>query len=417
MRNTRNIIIILLMSFFLFIIGSAQPPPCTIKTVGPGSVERASPPLTIARDPVGDLNLYHPLFEENFDVVYGNYDAIPRALDMVGVELLREGRNYYFRVLTAGENIPELLQERRQSAIFGVFVDTDLNGISDFLLTTTIDPEYGMVVSPNFEFIDEMPSLVIDSTSVTMSAPISLLGEHFEWVAFTGYSPIEEAYYLTPLEDLFVVPVLDMAYADINMLPLIYISLSGTGKQCQVTDMGLTYCPPSGNPPGYKNLPGPTGPLSKKGWMFWQKKCGDLKIELWCYGAFGRWIEKGSNKGWIARCPFKGGQNYFYLVDKVPPPNGDGVPERVLHDVYNGKFHWGFDDDCDGYWDSVHFDYSFATNLVTIKNKEWSSPTMLVVDDDDPQSPHKPFDDPGLVPGVHPGPPTHGGYIPCPPSP
>lgn len=381
--------------------------PCgteVVATIDPSELESAPPPAAFAEDPLGDHILYDPLFQENFDV---GYAEVPPALDIVAVEVGLEGQNYYFRVQTAGDNVRELLLERERMVQFGIFVDTDLNGLSDFLLITTGDPERGVVISRDFERVEEMP-LDINANSVTMFAPIGTLGEHFEWVAFTGYSPEEEAYYLTPLEDLFIVPIVDMAYADMERTTLVFTSLSGTGKQCQVTDMGISFCPPSGNPPGQEPLPGPTGPHpSDKGWMFWQKKCGDLKIELWCYGAFGRRVEKGSNKGWIARCPFKGGQNFYKLWDNYPSPNGDGVPDRVRHWVQNGKFYWGFDDDGDGCWDWMDFDYSFDTNLVTILNLEFDSGKNLVVTDPDPASPHKPYDWPWDVPGTHTGAPTH----------
>jgi hypothetical protein len=261
--------------------------------------------------------------------------------------------------------------------------------------------------------------LEIENTSVTMSASIRTLGEHgehpvFDWAAFTGYSPVEEAYYLTPLEDLFIVPIVDMAYADIEgRETLVSASLFGTnpGKQCQITDLQLSWCPPKApNPPAQQLLPGPTPDPSKKGWMYWQKKCGDLKIELWCYGAFGRRVEKGSNKGWIARCPFDGGKNRCDIYHNPPPPQGDGMPYRVHHWVTNGFYYEAIDDfPKDGCWDWMDFDYFFNTNLVTIVNKEYqyAPGEKLVAEDPDPASPHKPYDWPNNVPGTHTGAPVH----------
>ena len=395
MKQMMNLII-LLLSLSLLMIGC--PPPCSTKIVGHGTLAGAPPPVSIAEDPQLDLILDHPLFEENFDVVYRSYDMIPIALDIVRVELRRDERNYYFRVSTAGDNVPELLREKNRSALFGIFVDTDLNGISDFLLTTTDNPERGVVVAPNFDLIEEMPSLSIDSTSVTISASINTLGDHFEWVAFTGYSPAERSHYHTPLEGLFIVPIVDMAYADTARTVLLHTTLSGTGQQCQVTDMGITRCPPPDNPPGRQNVPG----AGCEGWMLRQKRCGNLKIELWCYcctggppwsgGAFGKRVEKDTNKGWIARCPFSGGQN---SQDEQDADN-DRVPDKVTHTVVDG----GSDDDHDGYKDVMIYEYDFDTNRVTITNIERDYNTGAVVNTKIlPGGSVPPYSNPKKVPG------------------
>lgn len=369
------------------------------------------PPAWVVEDPLRDYILDHPLFKENFDVVYESYKVIPTALDIVSVEVALDGDKYYFCILTAGGNVLELLQEGRHSARFGVYLDRDLNGYSDVLLTTTDrGPERGIVITPDFEVIEDMPRLTIEDNSVTMRVSRETVGDHFDWVVFSGYSPREDAYYRTPLEEVgvFVVPEVDITYPNPERTVLVHTVLSGSGPSCRVTGMGVTICPPPGkppnNPPGRRRVPG----SSCEGWMYQRTQCDNLGYELWCncsvvrhdqygnpywhYGEYGKRVFKGSASGWVAKCPFVGGLNGQGVQDT----DGDSVPDRIMHTVVDG---YG-DDDNDGKEDVMVYDYSFLTNKVTSCHIERSYQTGVVLDEKW-LPPTPPYTDPASVPGPH----------------
>lgn len=399
MKKMRNLTMLLLSCL---LIGCIQQEPeglCETEIVESGVLERAdAPPLVLTvEDPQDDFILDHPFFEQTFDVTYQSFGMIPPTLDIVRVDLERVGDTYYFQIITAGSNVPQLLGEGMQLARFGVFVDTDLNGVSDLLLTTTVEPDRGVTVTSDFSVMEEMfPTY--DTASMTVSASAEVLGDHFDWVAFTAYSPQEGAYYKTPVEDVYVVPEVDLAYADAERRVLLSTSVSGTGWGCHVVNTGITTCPPPGNPPGRRRT---HGSLICKGWLLKQKQCNGLTIELWCNcsrggppwtgGAFGKWVENGFfRRGWVAKCPFNGGQNSQVHEDT----DNDGVPDKVYHSVSDG----GHDDDGDGYLDVMLYVYNFRTNLVTITNIERDYHTGAVVNVRS-LPPLPPFIEPNLVPG------------------
>ena len=377
MKSMGNLAILLLILFFVNgCIQQAPEGPCSIQVAEPGELEDVQL-VSVVEDPRGDFIMDHPFFERTFDLAYPGVDAIPAALDIVRVNLERKETVYSFQIFTATDTVPQLLEEGVQLARFGVFVDLDLNGTSDILLTT-VEPERGVVVTSDFDLIEEMSLLTYDSTSVTISASAELLGDHFDWVAFTAYSPKEGAYYQTPLEDFFFVPEVDLAYADTERRVLAFVSVSNIGNKCKVTDSGIATCPPRGNPPGRRRVPG----SFCKGWLLKQKQCGNLKIELWCNcssggppwtgGFFGKRIEKGLfRRGWVAKCPFKGGQNSQVEEDV----DNDGIPDKVYH----ASTDMGHDDDGDGYLDTMVYVYDFRTNLVSITNIERDYHTGEVV--------------------------------------
>lgn len=401
MKKMRSFIILLLI--FCLLTGCIRQAPekvCDTTLVGSGELADPPPLVYTVEDPLQDFILDHPFFEENFDVVYQMFDAIPPAFDIVRVELQLEGDYYYFQIFTASKNVPQQLERGMQVIQFGVFVDTDLNGVSDLLLTSTIELERGVVVTSDFSLVEEMPSLTYDSTSMTISASAELLGDYFDWVAFTAYSPQEGAYYRTPSEDVVFVPGVDLAYADTERRVLLSTSVSGTERDCHTTETRIYTCPPRGNPPGRQEVPGSTC----EGWILKQKQCDDVKIELWCNcssggpptwvgGAFGKRVEQGSSKqGWVAKCPFWGGQNSQVHEDT----DDDGIPDKVYHSVVDR----GLDDDGDGYLDVMVYKYDFETNLVTIINVERDYHTGTVVNIKYwPPGPVSPFIDPNMVPG------------------
>jgi hypothetical protein len=400
MGKMKNFTILLLISCLLNgCIQQAPEKACDTTIIGSGELTDAPPLVYTVEDPLQDFMLDHPFFEERFDVVYQGVDVIPPAVDIVRVELQREGDYYYFQIFTAGNTIPEQLERGMQVIQFGIFVDIDLNGVTDLLLTSATGLERGVVVASDFGLIEEMPSLAYDSTSMTISASAALLGDSFEWIAFTAYSP-QKAYYKTPLKDVVFVPEVDLAYADTERRVLFSTSVSGTGRDCQITETRIYSCPPRGNPPGRQRVPGSTC----KGWMLKQKQCGDIKIELWCNcssgrpsswhgGAFGKRVEQGFFKrGWVAKCPFFGGQNSQVDEDT----DNDGIPDKVHHAVADR----GLDDDGDGYLDIMIYKYDFKTNLVTIINVERDYRTGAVVNVKYlPWGPVPPFISPNMVPG------------------
>lgn len=89
-----------------------------------------------------------------------------------------------------------------------------------------------------------------------------------------------------------------------------------TDPDGQVTDRAY-FCPPAPSLPGKQPLPGLPSVL---GWKFTETRCLDRSVSLWCAGAFGRYVELGASGGWVARCPFCGGQN-FATPWLVPGPH------------------------------------------------------------------------------------------------
>ena len=394
----RGVLTILVLScLFMGCIQQESPESCITKVAESGELLDGPPLVSTVEDPLHDFILDNPLFEEHFDVVYQSFDAIPSALDIIRVDLEREDPYYYFQIFTASDTMPEFLWGETQLIRFGVYVDTDLNGVSDIVLTTS-EPGRGMVLTSDFTFKEDMPLLTFDTTSLTVSASTALLGDHFDWVAFTAYSPRTEAYYQTPLEDVYYVPEVDLAYADTGRGILLFASISA-GKRCRITDTGISTCPPLGNPPGRRMVPGSLC----RGWMLKQKECGNLRIELWCNcssggppwigGAFGKRIEEGFFKrGWVARCPFFGGQNSQVDEDT----DNDEIPDKVLHVVVD----MGADDDLDGYLDVMVYKYDFKTNRVIITNIERDYHTGMTVNARIfLWGPVPPFSSPYLVPG------------------
>jgi hypothetical protein len=369
-----------------------RPTPCGTKAVAPIDPSRltsAPPPVAAVEDPPGDFLLDHPLFERNFDVLYENNAAIPPALDILAVNVELEDRNYCFRVRTAGRNLPDLLQAGRHSARIAVYVDRDLNGASDVLLSTTDQPERGVVTTSEFALIEHMPRIAIERNSVTLCLSGNS-GRSLRLAGVSGFSPVERAYYRTSLEYVFVVPVVDVAYARARMVEILS-SYSGTGTACQVIQTQFNSCPAAGNPP---QVPVPA--TSYQGVLIYQKQCGGLGYALWCISGsfFGKRVFQSSSEGWVARCPFTCGFNNEDEWD----PNVDGVPDGIFHSVTDadcGSSH--IDQDGDGLRDTMTHDYGFSSNLVTSCDVERNQNGTQVAKRCLP--PRVPYADPATVPG------------------
>lgn len=394
MKRTSKLAILLMSCLLLNGCIGQQKQECSSKIVAPGKPAETTP-VRLVEDPLQDFTLDHPPFERNFDIVYRDFSVIPAALDIVEVTVELSNDLWHFKITTADKM--DMLLDTKEPSQFGVFVDTDFNGVSDFLLATTIQLKGGVLVTPDFELVEEI-RLSIEENSITLFAHAETLGDHFEWVAYSGYSPREGAYYRTRLEALFVVPEVDLAYADSERPVLVTHSLSGTGQQCQVVETEIFSCPPPDDPPGRQNVPGST---CGEGWMLRQKRCGDRKIELWCNcssggppwtgGFFGKRVEKGPNSGWVAICPFERGENYQWDEDV----DGDGIPDKVVHTVIDR----GYDDEPDGFLDVMIYEYDFGTNMVTITNIERDYSTGDVVNTKPwPGGPVPPYSNPGDVP-------------------
>ena len=414
-----------IMKFSILLLGLGL-----IALIGcPGGQQQQRQQLSAAQDAQQDVatachSLYYRIFEIAGDDQVVVQD-IPQQLDITQVKLSKDNDNYYFQIGTNEKGLQGLLEENTGQV--GIFVDSENDGSSNFMIITTgAESAIGVKsVKEELTIIEGMERFTLkfdedeekEKDWLEISIPLKIMEaqkvtDASGWFVFTGYSP-EQMSYQTQIEQLTILPIVDIAYQQQTLQEsgiLVYQQLSGTGQQCQVTDMGINTCPPS-NPPVY-NGPYPGGITS--GWLCWEVVGSDRKIQLWCDGSsFGLWVEKGLNNGWIAKCPFAGGQNYTGWWDA----DSNGSIDQVYHCVYDG----GYSDDGDKYVDQMDFNYNFADNLDTIKNKEYDNTTNwnLLISDDDPSSPHAPFaslhDVPATltspfiqgVPGTHNGPPTH----------
>lgn len=390
-------ILISLLSLGFLIMGCAPKKPCITQTVGPLSVESPPPLVSRVEDPLQDFILDHPLFERNFDVVYGSNEVIPQALDIIAVEVALDGDYYRFHIRTAKEGLPELLEEGRHSARFGVYVDKDLNGASDILLTTTDQPKRGLVITPDFKVIEEMPRLIIGNNSVTMYISRRIVGDHFDWLVVSGYSPVKRAYHPTPLEHVFFVPEIDVVFpVEVPRMFEILTTYSGTGPACQVITTQFNTCPPAGNPPQV-SVPG----TSYKGVMISHAQCGIRGYALWCVnpppGFFGKRVFEGAQQGWVARCPFLCGYNNQNIWDT----NNDQVPDIVFHTIKDNPkcgTQTNFDQDNDGKIDIMQHEYTYQTNQVVSCNIERDFQNQAILDKRCCLA-RPPYADPAMVPG------------------
>ena len=231
--------------------------PCGSESAEPGNpeaLEQIQPwvrPLGF-EDPVGDFFLDHPIYEENFDApgVF-NEVPIPDALDITGVDLVPEEESFNIRVLLERAREPELralLEPGRRTANVGIYFDVDRNGVSDFLAITS---DQGAVILP--ETLDEIvgeAGLDITDTGVSFDVPRDLVGDRFDWMAFTAFAPIDGAFFATPLDFMFFAPPVDM-YTPQDLPANVGFTTTyvGTGVQCQVTSSQYNSCPAQGSPP------------------------------------------------------------------------------------------------------------------------------------------------------------------------
>ncbi len=387
---------------------------CSSTTVPPLSEEEiASLPEVVrfAEDAGGDFLLDHPLFEENFGVVYESNEMIPPELDITTVEVGSDGENYRFHIRTAGGDLGGLLQEMPRTAQLAVYVDVDRNGLSDYLLTTTGEPGQAIVTDQDFGGIVQEAGVVAEGDSLTLSISSELVGHNFDWLAVTRYSPEPRAFHTTPLENVFFTPAVDVVYAaDPPRIMEFFTNYSGTGQKCKVTNSGYSTCPARG-------APQVTAPGGESGAMIFQKQCGTRGLGLWCLGSyFGKRVFDGSREGWVAKCPFLCGFNQQSHWDT----DGDNAPDKVFHSVTDADCRgsasrcrlpspMATDKDCDHRRDTMRHTYWYASDKVISCNVEREASGALY--DNKCLNPRPPYGTAARVPGaIEEDPPKSGKY-------
>jgi len=317
------------------------------------------------RDQPYDFLLYHPFFQRTFDITYRNIETIPPSLDILSVEIGIENENYFFEIKTGGERLDELLRKERHMARFGVYIDNDFNGSSEVFLTTTDRPDQGLALTYDFRRI-ERTNIVIEGNSITMYAPRKVLGDNFDWLAFSGYSPREGAFHPTPLPEVFFVPTIDVAYPLRSPRVVELWSTHFSNPPCQVVESGYHSCPLPGVAP--TNVPDLLpGASPHQGVMIHRVMCGGRGHELWCISCcFARRPFNSGWQGWIARCPYPSGNNFWTNVIN----SNTKILERVIHTVYDGPIQYPQDSDGDNLFDVMEHDYNYSNNQVTSCNLE-----------------------------------------------
>lgn len=391
--NRRSLVLIGLL-VLLIVAGCDGVNTCTTEIAPPSETEPEELVRLVA-DSTGDFVLDHPLFTEVYDVVFQDNGSIPPALDIVQVEVFSDGEMHTIHIRTQGGGVIQEMSRDDQRVSFGVYIDSDGNGVSDYLLTTTDSPERGVIVTPEFEFVAEMPGLGFDDDVVSMQVPEEIVGARFDWLVFSGYSPKTEAFHPTALDNVFFVPQIDVVPSVAGMTGVITF-YAGPGS-CQVIDSRSSMrCPVA---PGTPTTPIPGTSIQGKLW--YRKRCGTTEAAFWCVGgAFGARVSGGGTTGWIGKCPYLCGGNWIDAWDS----NNDGSLDKVWHivrdadcsDPQNPMKHR--DSDGDLRMDSMEHTYLFATNQLESCNLERDENTgSLLAKRCCPK--RKPYANQGDVPG------------------
>jgi len=360
--------------------------PCVTETPPPTGTEPEGV-IRYAEDPTEDFEIDHPMFAELYDIVFELNTPIPPALDLVEVvvESGEGGHTFYLRTRDGG-----VIQEMRdldQRATYGVYIDSDGNGVSDVTVTTTIGGERSVILTPEFELVDATSELWIEDDLIALTVPEWVIGAGFHWMAFSGYSPNPHAAYTTSMDDVVVVPDVDVVCSQVGMNALLSF-LDGPGT-CQITEKlavaccGGT-CAKSASVP-YTTIPG----TNQTGRLFYRKQCGQRIYEFWCLGAcFGSRVYGGATTGWVGRCPYPCGFNTVNVwkqdatvqLDKVYHTIRDAScaskadmknPLKHADSWIGGK---------DGRMDSMHHTYWYGTDQLTSCNVERQPGTATYID-------------------------------------
>lgn len=342
---------------------------CTAQLV---AMENWYPPTVApyAPDGFGDVAFHSQLFKQQFP----NYldppsePQIPPSLDIIHVWVWLQDNVWYFFVLMAGPDLRTLTQPGMCRAQVGIHIDSSWDHTTDRILTTTMNPAYGYIVTPDFDpgQVYLMPSLIIESNWVLLSAPAWLIGEQFTWSAFAGYSPKDGAYFTTPIPGMCSLPIVDSARAD---LPLGYTSsnlrLFRPGSCQNIGDWNLK-CGPN---LGYQktSVPG----TSKLGARLASVICSNTQYELWCIedNWFATRIVDGAKNGWIGRCPFSYGDNRqepYLEQDQYGQDNFFSMRHTVF-DAPPGDW------DQDGKVDQMEYLWNASTDEYTVWNRDFPS--------------------------------------------
>jgi hypothetical protein len=385
--------------------------PCLSETASktlPSVFESLRPwqdPVVIS-DPPGDFLLDQPLYEENFGVP-GIFEhvQIPDALDIVSVKMMPEGQFYLFefRMQNAetrvGESLVDLLKPGRRVATMGIYFDTDQNGASEYLATTTDESlELGVLLPPALDERIASVNLRVSDSSMMMFVPKEVVGDRFSWLAFTGYSPIEGFAFQTPLSPVFFEPVIDVIYPQDLPINIGYsTAYTGHGVTCQVTDSGLHTCPAQGG----NSVPVPG--TSYSGVLIYRASCGNRGYAFWCLSGsfFGKEVfDQNSQLGWIAKCPYHCGLNSEDRWDQT----GDGLVDKIFHSTRDVDCADGYHDgDNDGYLDVMTRTYFYPpSNQLTDCNEERKYTSGQALVNKRCNNPQAPWSDPSQCPSYIP---------------
>lgn len=297
-------------------------------------------------DPVGDFNLDHAMFSYNFGIEFVDNEIIPPSLDLVRIEIIDEGEENIFILHTEGDALPDLLGNDRKLGQIGIYIDVDLDARSDLLVTTTVQPGQALILNRELEVISEVSRFEMGENSIQMGISKKLTGDKFNWVAFSGYTPVEGAVFLSSAEEVYFLPQVDtIIHPSLlgEMIATIKYYL-GRADLSTVYYSGIINCPPAlidGQPnPYYKihptaPLPGvpPTSGGKQVGVKISEQTWPNLSraTALWCSGSFYREVSDTSQQGWMARCPYPCGQNEMSIWS----PTIKGRPSAIIHQISN----------------------------------------------------------------------------------
>jgi|GEM_PF-1248648 len=365
-------------------------------------------PKMIVEDPTEDYILDHPFFEDYYKVEYTDSEVIPPALDIKKATMVRKADVYVLSIETRGD-IEDMFRKYTTNVQFGIFIDTDRNGVSDFLIVSTEKLMGAVIKTPEFHLNSSAP-LYARKNSLEMRISRDLVGDNFDWSAFSGFALPPGQPFLTSIPGVFIAPVVDSAYFDLSRSTLIesFILLGPVGPMVNTT--AGKRCPPckealrDGDAGGPKDTKG--NPIND--WLMNLQKHDKLIVEFWGISTnstkcsfddfFAKRVfidengngkqDKGERGGWIAKCPFERGWNEQSKIDR----DGDGVPDQIEHTVTD----LGKDDDKDGYIDVMIYKYRVNQNWIEITNKERDDKGRTKKER---MVSFEPFKDPSDVPG------------------
>lgn len=329
-------------------------------------------------DPEDDFTVSQQLFEEDFQIKY-NKAVIPASMDIRNGTMGYKNDFYIFTVSTSSSNLQTHMDSNSEICSFTLFVDIDHDGKTDILVTCDghskqvkyTDNQYNSVAT-------DLPYRIFNN-NIAIPVLRELIGDNFQWIISSGYSPNNIRYYQTQADDIHFVPGVDyLIGSQSNSQWSDWIEICGERGKRIVVEREAHHCMP--NEQERKHL-GPN--IKPKGWdaSGWEYKIIDWTnggYELWCacdtntcqYGV--RVINKDIKEGavwWVAKCPFKGGFNVTYEVCQT---NVHDNIYRLTHTVYD----MGDDDDKDDSLDVMIYDYNFKSDDFYIALRQYDYNTL-----------------------------------------